>query len=326
MNVHRATQVEIVKANAVLIPVPNRGWLQSLALVVLAVALVAVAGMRQARAAAEGTPRFISMAVSVMPEYDQPRVLVSYRGEFDADVSLPLQASLRLPADASIEHVCSIKLPEEEHLCQPYTVEPDGPYLALTWEAITPTMYVEIYYGSISGAGQRSLEFTFIPPYPVQNLDLLVLEPMDATDFTLSPEPADIVEEQGFRHHTYSFQDLSADDPLSIEIAYARQTDQPSAPPRAAAAADDSGGIPQGVIFSLGLAGAGVLAFVLYRVFFRRFRIHAVALSSQAPEDEGAAPQRGAFFCRHCGGRVMQGSAFCPACGQEVRSPPEEQG
>ncbi|KKL52910.1 hypothetical protein LCGC14_2280750, partial [marine sediment metagenome] len=187
--------------------VPNRGSLQPIALIVLAVALVAAALIGQARAAAESTPQLINVSLSVMPEYDQRSVLVSYRADLSPDVSLPLQTRLRLPADAEIAQVCSIiKRPEEEHLCQPYTVEPDGPYLALTWETITPTMYVEFYYGSISGVGQRSLDFTFIPPYPVQNLDLLVLEPMDATDFTLSPEPADIVEEQGFRHHTYSFQ------------------------------------------------------------------------------------------------------------------------
>jgi hypothetical protein len=268
------------------------------------------------------------MAVSVMPEYDQPRVLVSYRGEFNADVGLPLEASLRLPADAEIAQVCSIVYrPDEEHLCQPYTTETDGPYVAVTWEAVTPIMYVEYYYGSVSGAGQRSLDFDFWAPYPVQNLDLFVLEPSEATDFTLTPEPADTVDEQGFRHHTYSFSDLSVDEPVSIEMAYARPTDQPSAPARDTGTAADAsgGGIPQSVILALGVAGAGVLAFVLYSVLIRRYRVRAVARAGLAVGNAGAAPHAGGSFCRHCGGPVRPDSAFCHGCGQEISPPLEGQ-
>jgi len=295
-----------------------------LPLLALAATLVAVAGIGHGLARAESSPQFTNMAVSVMPEYDQPSVLVSYRGELNADVSLPLEARLRLPADATIEHVCSIKQPGEEHICQPYSADPDGQYLAVTWEAVTPIMYVEFYYGSVSGAGQRSLDFNFWSPYPVQQLDLFVLEPGGAEDFTLTPAPADTVEEGGFRHHSYAHQDVSVDEPVSIQMTYTRPTDQPSVPPRMAAAADDSGGIPQGVILALGLAGAVVLGFVLYRAFARRFRL--VVASRQAPGGEDPAAQEGTFFCRQCGGTVRQEFDFCPGCGREVRGPPEEQG
>jgi hypothetical protein len=253
-----------------------------MALLALAAALAVMAGIGHWRAGAESPPQFTNMAVSVMPEYDQPRVLVSYRGDLNADVSLPLEVGLRLPADASIEHICSIKQPGEEHICQPYSADPDGQYLAVTWEAVTPTMYVELYYSSVSGAGQRSLDFNFWPPYPVDNLDLFVLEPMDATDFTLSPAPADTLEEEG--------------------------------------------SIPQSMVLTLGLAGAAVLVFVLYIAFARRFRIRLIAVSGRAPRGDEAAAQEDMFFCRQCGGKASRQFAFCPACGQEMRPPPEEQG
>jgi hypothetical protein len=313
-------QVEIVKANTALLSILNRQWLRCLALLSLVLVLVAAAAGWQGRAAAESSPQLTSMAISVMPEYDQPRVLVSYRGEFDADVALPLEARLRLPADASIEHVCSIRPPNEEHICQPYSADPDGQYLSVTWEAVTPIMYVEFYYGSVSGAGQRSLDFTFWAPYRVQVLDLFVQEPMEATEFTLSPAPADTVGDQGFRHHSYSFQDVSVEEPVSIEMVYTRQTGQPSVPPRAAAAADGSSGIPQGVLLALGLAGAAVLAFVFYSVFARRFRIRFVSLSAGAPPT--GEPQTDTFFCRRCGGVVKEGFAFCPSCGRETKELP----
>lgn len=314
-----------MRASTLRTSTPGWSWLTRLALLGLAAALAVMAGIGHWRAGAESSPQFTNMAVSVMPEYDQPRVLVSYRGDLNADTSLPLQMRLRLPADATIEHICSIKQPGEEHICQPYSADPDGQYLAVTWEAVTPIMYVELYYSSVSGAGQRSLDFNFWPPYPVDNLDLFVLEPVDATDFTLSPAPADTVEEEGIRHHGYSFQNLSVDEPVSIQMSYTRPTGQPSAPPRTAAAADDSGGIPQSMVLTLGLAGAAVLAFVLYIAFARRFRIRLIAISGRAPSDEDAALQKGTFFCRQCGGKVSRQFAFCPACGQEIRPPPEEQ-
>jgi len=315
----------MVKISATLSRIPIPSWWGPLALAILAVALVATAGLGQGRAAAETTPSLTSMAVSVMPEYDQPRVLVSYRGELNADVALPLEVQLRMPADAEIAQVCSIIYrPDEEHLCQTYEAEPDGQYMAVRWEAVTPIMYVEYYYGSISGAGQRSLDFNFWAPYPVQNLDLFVLEPSDATDFTLTPEPADTVDEQGFRHHSYVFTDISVDEPVSIEMAYARQTDQPSAPPRdTGAAAADGSAIPQSIIISLGVVAAGVLAFVVYSVFIRRFRVRAVARAGLAVGGQGTAPRGGGgSFCRHCGGPVRPESAFCHGCGQEVRPLP----
>ncbi len=151
---------------------PGWSWLTRLAILGLAVALAVMAGIGHWRAGAESSPQFTNMAVSVMPEYDQPSVLVSYRGDLSPDVSLPLQIRLRLPGDAEVAQVCSITQPDEEHICQEYSTDPDGEYLAISWEATTPIMYVEFYYGSFSGAGQRSLDFNFWPPYPVDNLDL----------------------------------------------------------------------------------------------------------------------------------------------------------
>jgi hypothetical protein len=297
------------------------------------VALAVVAGNGYQQASAESSPQLKNMAVSVMPEYDQPRVLVSYRGELNDDVSLPLEMGLRLPADASIEHVCSIRQPGEEHICQKYSADPDGQYLAVTWEAVTPIMYVEFYYGSVSGAGERSLDFDFWPPYEVDNLDLFVLEPAEATDFSLSPAPTDSVEEQGFRHHSYSFQDLPVDEAVSVEMTYTRPTGQPSAPARAAAAAtaaDDSGGISQTLVLTLGLAGAAVLAFVLYKVLGRRFGIRLVAVSGRKPGDGEVAAQEDTFFCRQCGALAVDRKSGRPQRSKDERHtaafPPERNG
>ena len=299
------------------------------ALLGFGLALLTLAGTSEGPAAAESAPRFTGIAISVMPEYDQPRVLVSYRGELNADVSLPLQVRIRLPGDATIEHACSLKPPDDEHICHEYATEPDGDYQTLSYKATTNVIYVEYHYGSVSGAGQRALDFAFWPPYPVANLDLFVQEPSQAADFTLSPAPATSLDERGFRHHTYTFQDLSTDKPVSIQMTYSRPTDQPSAPPQDAASAaapttGESKGIPQAAILLLSLAGAAVLGFVVYAGLARRFRLRLVASPAQGLMDGSGMPPADTFFCRHCGHTVKAGFTFCPKCGQAVRLPSRE--
>jgi hypothetical protein len=321
----RVSEVEIMNTRIALALLSRAPRLLLLGLAILVVSFVAAAGIGQSDARAEDAPQFTKMSIAVMPEYDQRSVLVSYRGDLGPDVSLPLESSFLLPADADISQVCSIKQPEEEHICQLYSADPAGEYLALKWETITPTMYVEFYYDSVSGAGQRDLDFTFMPPYPVDDLELYVLEPGDAANFSLLPAPDDVVEDQGSRHHMYTYEDVPADEPVSIVMTYSRDTDEPAAPPRAAAAAPEGeSAISGNLVLILGLAGVGVLAFAVGSVVVRRFRAAAVVAGQVSPA--AATAQRGGFFCRHCGAGAVAGSAFCAACGQEVSPPSGWQG
>jgi len=297
---------------------PKR-WLQVSALVVLAVALATSVSAGQARAAPSTAPQIKTMAVSVIPEYDQPRVLVSFQGEIDGiDEALPTELSIRLPADAEISHACSLTQPDNGHVCQPYTIEPDGDFSLLKYQIVSPIFYVEYYYGSVSGAGQRNLDFTFWPPYPVESLQLWVHEPARASDFALSPGPGEVVEDQGSRQHGYTYTNVTPEQPLSLQMTYAKPDAQPSVSPSAAgaASAEDSGRMA----LVLSLVGVGVVAVVAYAVISRRRRLGTVVTPPDRSGGEEAVP----LFCRHCGVRLGGRFRFCPQCGGEVRLPSQE--
>jgi len=288
----------------------------------VAAVVAAAAALASLPALAESNARFTRLAVAVMPEYDEPRVLVSYYGELNEDVSLPLEMRLRIPADAAVERACSVSSATEEYVCGEYSAQPDGDYALLTYEAVTPIVYVEFYYGSTSGAGERSLDFTLLPPYPVDNLDLFVQEPRGASDFALSPAPAETLGDERFRHHSYNYQNLAADEPVTIRIAYSRDTDEPSISAFGASAPvgdDGPAGIPEGPFFLVGVAGAAVLVFALYAAFIRRVRSRRLALSGAGAAAAGAPPEEEASYCAHCGARTRRGAGFCSACGQAVR-------
>lgn len=292
--------------------------------VIFIVALAIIAALAGERTSAEPEPRLVSMAVSVMPEYDKPSVFVSYRGDLNEDVATPLKVRVRIPAGATIDHACSLK-PENEHVCHPYTTEPDGEWSTLSYEAVTNVLYIEYHYGSVSGAGARDLDFNLWPPYPVETLDLFVQEPAQATDFVLTPAEAEVMgDQQEFRHHSYNFQNVTTDQPVTIKMQYTRPTDEPSVEPEAEASAEtvaeERGGVSQTLVLALGLAGAGVLGLVLYLALSGRlravplpiFRRKAAAARAEATETA---------FCRHCGQRIRPGAAFCAACGQASQSP-----
>src|SRR3972149_8437587 len=170
--------------------------------VAVAIALaLALQALDVPAAKAESGPTFTEMVGTVLPEYDQPRVLVVLRGELLADTPLPAKVRLRLPNDAAVTHACSLKQPNDDRICEQPTSEPDGDYQAVTYDLSTPVMYVEYYYGTFTGAGPRSTDFSFWPPYPSKSLQLAIPAPSDATDFNVSPPAPRTANEQGAKHN-----------------------------------------------------------------------------------------------------------------------------
>ncbi len=266
------------------------------------------------------------MTVAVIPEYDQPRVLVTYRAEFAADVAMPLKMQLRLPADAQLGYVCSLGPNGDENPnCVQFTTKVDGDVLLADFEVTTPRLYVEYHYGTVSGTTQRDLDFRFLAPFTVKTLDVVVQQPEDATSFMLTPAATNSFNEQGFQHYIYSYTDLAADAPVTFNMTYARPTDQPlavlaEAQATAAAAGeavtqpDENSNSSPALIGVLAVAGLGALGLVAYRTVLRRG-------SRPAPAQAAVARRSAGGFCRHCGQQLRQGAAFCPGCGQQTRAP-----
>ena len=277
-------------------------------------------------------PTFTEMVVTVLPEYDQPRVLVVLRGELPADTPLPARVRLRLPNDATVTYACSLKPPNDDRICQQPTSEPDGDYQAVTYDLTTQVMYVEYYYGTFSGAGQRSTDFSFWPPYPSKSLQLAIPAPSDATDFNVSPAATRTANEQGAKHYIYDFQDVPSDKPINVQLTYSRPTDEPWAPPQQQEAAttavgpNDDGGVPGDAILFLALAAALTVALIGYNTVGRRIRFNMGLVETPRHEDaDGDRRPAAPAYCPHCGVPVRQGAAFCFGCGRPFRLAPRNE-
>jgi len=312
-------------------PWTGRSWLLPAGVVAFGLAL-ALQALDVPAAKAESGPTFTEMVVTVLPEYDQPRVLVVLQGELPADTPLPVEVSLRLPADATVTYACSVKASSEERICEQPTSEPDGDYQAVTYDLTTPVMYVEYYYGTFTGAGPRSTDFSFWPPYPSKSLQLAIPAPSDATDFNVSPAATRTANEQGAKHYIYDFQDVPSDKSINVQLTYSRPTDKPWAPPQqqesaiTAVGPNDDGGVPTDAILFLALAAALTVALVGYNTVGRRIRFNMGLVETPQHEDaDGGLRPAAPAYCSHCGVPVRQGAAFCFGCGRAFRLAPGDE-
>ncbi len=303
-------------------PAGRAGVLFFAALVTVTLLLAEFVPVTGARA--EDGPQFSELVVTMLPEYDQPRILVIFRGELPADTPMPLKTLLRLPNDANVTNTCSLKSPGDEQICAPSTSQPEGDYQIVTYDLTTPLMYVEYYYGAFSGAGARSANLSFWPPYPAKNLELAIPVPTDATDFNVSPAPTRTANDQGAKHYIYDFENVPSGTPINLALTYSRPTDEPWSPPPqqdSATALDpnDDGGLPSDAILFLALAAALSVAFLGYNTLGRRVRFDLGLAKAPRPEEVGPHRTRpAATYCRHCGTPLRQGTGYCSSCGSEV--------
>ncbi|HKZ50750.1 MAG TPA: zinc ribbon domain-containing protein [Dehalococcoidia bacterium] len=243
-------------------------------------------------------PALRNTVVHVLPEYEQPRVMVTVQGEV-VGASFPLTMRFRLPPDAEVGHACTLP-PGDQHTCHPFRVETQGDERILTYEVPIQTFFIEYYYSPFNVPGQRDLRFVFRPLYPVEGLSLAVQEPRRAIGFGLLPESASITSDgEGFRNYNYRYDRLAVDEPLELSIAYSKQDLRPSVNP----AAQSGGSDRRRPLMILVAAGGAVMALLVYRLAGRRLLTAA------------AGPRPTGRFCTRCGMALDRGFRFCAGCG-----------
>ena len=299
--------------------------------VVLSLTLLALLLLSAAPAMAEtGGLRIANMTVSVWPEYDEPRVLVLYEGKLGPDASFPQEVRFRVPKGAEITQTCAIKKPGDEHLCQLNETTTEGDWTIVSYKVPLPDFLVEYYYNPVSGAGARTLDFSFLPTYPVDSLQLEVQQPLRSSDFTLSPS-TEIArsDQQGLKYYHYDFKDVTADKTVAVKVSYSKSDARPSVnkPPQQGAAGGSGDADSSRLLWVIvAVAMVGAIAVVLVRQRRRGVEAPAPQMAWQGAGAgrvaAGRAPASGAgrgIYCTQCGRRLHAADRFCPECGAKQR-------
>ncbi len=286
---------------------------------------------------AQESPALTSLTISLWPEYDEPALLVIYRGQFAGDASSPLPVEFRIPAEAGQPQAVAYLDEQGDLLTLQYTTRTEGDRLVVAFELPTQDFQLE-YYTPLSGSpapGQRTFTYTYVADYAVATLDLKVQEPLSSQGFKLEPAADSVVQEvDGLNYHVTAAGPLRQNDTATWSVSY-EKTDsgltvgafQPTETPTAAvspAAPGESKGVSGILIAAVGLialAAVGVGAFWLGK------RTQP-APPPAAPSKRRRGGQRrrpaqpsmqDAGFCFKCGARLRPDADFCHQCGAAVR-------
>ena len=303
-------------------------WVVLILSSVITAALIAPSAM-----AASGEPLTIkTMKVSLWPEYDDPRVLVIYEGEFYTDASFPQPVAFPVPLGSEMSQVCALQPPDNDHLCQLYETltEPDN--LSISYTLPVPTYYLEYYWDGIKGQPEKSFAFQYVSPYAVDTLEIDVQQPLTATGFELAlPYASATSDSRGMKYFRYVFQDVKSGQVINIDASYSKSDDRPSVSGSQIGGAGGSNGyLWIGIGAAIVVIAAGLILFTRKPAVSRTQSRRAARIEANrsgdrttqrpaAPKPSLPAPGTEVLFCSHCGTKLVSGAVFCQLCGAEVK-------
>ncbi len=294
-----------------------------------------------------------NMKISVWPEYDDPRVLVMYEGEFADGSRFPQAVKFTAPLGSELKQVCALTKPDNEHECQTFKALEEDSRLAVNYTLPIPTFFTEYFYPAVQGETARSFKYEFKAPNDIQSLQIEVQQPLRSSGWAMSPTALSVSSDaKGFKYNNYSMSNIAAGRIVSIDASYAKADSEPSvAPASAPGGAGDR--TPLVVSVVLALAALGGIGWLFFSGKRRPARKPAYAASARVPrgarleqapaggrriapsvqvrsEQVPAAARRVApsaepaarpvprAFCSSCGSKLDDGGAFCPGCGTEA--------
>lgn len=273
-----------------------------------------------------------NLEVDLWPEYDRPSVLVIYHITLDATVSLPTELAVKIPLTAEINAVAS-KDVDGQLLNVNYTPEKTDLWQIVRMQVALPDLQLEFYDSSLKIDGtQRRFLYQWPGDFQVARAEVIVQQPVDATDTLITPGPV-TSQESGKDGQTYFFKEvgaLNAGQGFQLEITYQKSTDRLTAQtmtvsPSEPLPGESTGTGDKNLYLTLVLGVLGLLLIVGGIYWYWRSsqqststRRRARVRASNRETDTKSATGEG-VYCQQCGRRASPGDRFCRTCGSRLR-------
>ena len=269
--------------------------------------------------------RIQQMRVQVMPEFDDPRVLVIVQGRLAADANdFPVTITFRLPNGAQINQMATVNMQSAGTTLMPYETQPDP--ADARWQLVTYSLdgahfFYEYYHDPIIGDVDKTFTYILNSYHPVDDASVEIQEPKAAEGFSTSPQAAASRLDQNLRlnYHQIAVGALEAGQEVSIKVSYRKADPDPSLtweqvmalqegkrPPETTGPAEAPSGLQMPTEVYVFVGGALLIlvgAFVGYRLR------QGERAADEAGEDE---PD---LFCRMCGTTLKADASYCHQCG-----------
>jgi hypothetical protein len=294
-------------------------------------------------AAQEGVaqPDVQQMKLQILPEYDDPRILVIAQGRLDVASGVyngPI--TFRLPAEAQINQmaVLNLDLGGPESISFETQPDPDDPaWTLVTYTLTNPHFFFEYYYPLPGSGSQKQFSFVLNPYHVVQTLSVEIQEPLKAESFTLEPAAATSRNDSaGFTYWLYPDRTVELGEEVRVQTRYTKTDPNPSVVREGETILQpgnngENAAAPQVVdVPSTGLGISLIGIIVVIVIWFLRHRIRpyeaqsvlsAAAVQKRATEIQPLviAESGQARFCTNCGQTLESKANFCQHCGTRAR-------
>ena len=281
--------------------------------------------------------RILQLRLQVMPEFDDPRLLVIGQGRLaGGQANAPWHLSFWIPEQAQVNLITGMISAEVEAVSQPYKLQADPQrpgWALLSSEFDSPHFFFEYYYAGLGSDPTRpdgkSFDFVFSSPNPVESLSIELQQPRGASNFTSEPPTSSTRQDDRYAltYHILETGPLEAGQAYAVRVSYTRTDPNPSIVRQAPAEVPASMVIPPAEVSTpptqRGLGSSaywvmggvflllGVSAAVAAIVPRRRYRVELALRLADAPEDlEHRCPVCGqvrrlrAMYCHRCGSRL----------------------
>lgn len=267
-----------------------------------------------------------SVSVQLWPEYDQPSMLVIADFQLTAATALPAKLTFKIPQDANLIAVATVAS-DGGFINAVF----DGPKAAGEWQTFTITIsqssvYRFEYYQPITFNGnKRVFSYLWDGSYPVDAFNVMVLEPIDVTAFSMAPKYESISQQNGSNYYDTGIVQLASGEQFTLNLSYDKTTDTLAAPadgiqPAAPVDENTTGRVSLNNSLPYIIGGFGVVLIIGGIVYYwqagrkspksSRRRSHSHAESEESGEDA---------YCPQCGARAKAGDRFCRVCGARLR-------
>ncbi len=176
------------------------------------------------------------LKLSVMPEYDDPSVLVIYDGRFADASRYPIKTSFLIPKGSVISDACSLSH-EGQHFCQLYKTVNRGSFDEVSLVLPYPNFYLSFHTPRIdTGIETKAIDYRIKVNNAVKTLEVDVQQPLRSSAFKVVP-PNGATKTQsegsaslirGFHHEVYKIEDVAAHQERGFQISYVKKDPSPS--------------------------------------------------------------------------------------------------
>ncbi len=179
-------------------------------------------------ARAQETTSLRMLQVGLWTEFDQPSLLVIYRGEFSADTTYPLVVSLRMPARIPAPLVVAAQPAPNSGIDEvDFTNQLDGDWRIITFETGGPRFQFEYYDPLMKNGAQRAGTYVWPGDYAVTTFVVEFLPAPHTTELVTTPALPDsmVNASDGLTYYNGQFGPFQRGEQFSLQFNYTRDID-----------------------------------------------------------------------------------------------------